>query len=235
MIKTIFAPDVLSQAKLGKTVKDALKAKQEEITSLRKDLNAVKREVEKLTRKETQAQKIIDEHTTLQHRCQELEANIERLSQFTENDVTQLRQQLETLKQRLPQHGKEVEQYETQIEQTGEQLLLLTDETLTHLSEKAKNALQRADAREKELHVTVRQIQEAMERYQEIGEQLSERKNVLTLYSNADREIAKMLPNARDVKEVLDEVERMLHGADQALKEAMKANSEARKLSELGY
>ena len=235
LIDTIFAPDVVSRAKLGQTVQDALHAKQHDIVSLRKELNAVKKDVETLTEKEEQAQKMADEHTTLQHRCRELETNIERLSHFSEEDVAQLRRQVEILEQHLPPQGKDVEQYEKQLEQTGEEFLLLTDTILSHLSKQAKNTLRRVKTREEKLRATAQKIQKAMERYQEIDEQLTERKNILKLYLSADREVVRVLPNARQLEDVLDEVERLLKGADQALKEAMAANEKARKLSELGY
>lgn len=235
LLNAVFAPNVLSKAKLGKTVKDALQEKQEEIKSLRKDLSTVKREVKKLTQREEQAQKIVDDHTELQQHYQELEADIERLSQFTEGDVAQLRKQFEALQQRIPPQGQEIEQFEQQIQQSGEQFLLLTDTLLSQLSEKAKNAMQRADARKNELQETVKQIQDAQERYQAAEEQLTERKKILELYQNADREIAGALPNAEAANDLLDEVERLLHSTDQILKDVMEANSKARKLSEIGY
>ena len=52
VIAAIFAPETLSRAKLGKIVKEALQAKRDDIASRRKDLNAVKQELKKLTRRE---------------------------------------------------------------------------------------------------------------------------------------------------------------------------------------
>ncbi len=239
LLDTIFDPEILSFAKLGKTLKEELQKKREQIAETLKQHNTLEAELEQLAKEEAALQKRLEEVKNLDQKKATLEADVERLTKLTAH-LDELRQQVAIVEQQMPPESVEVESLERQIREKSKQFLTLAEPAQEILNKEARTALRRASKSDKKLKETAKALHEHQERYRHAEELLKERTPVLDLYLKADRDIAEALSGSsftdiKAVDEALDTAENLLKQADLGLKAAIQANSDAKKLSELSY
>lgn len=234
---------LVEQAMPGQSLRNALKIEQESISRREAETKALQSDLTRLEQLELANRSMMAEFEELKARQDEL-AHIEK---FDPSLVDSLRKQVEEIESSKP-WLRDVQQLTAKLKKGipllsrafSEALLVMKEEDRRELGQ-ARSALEAAQAeaaRHKEMLMQAeRDVQAAraelstmQERYQNIQNELTQRRAVLDQYIQADREIAAAISSSStlDAQQALDTIEAQLHSVDEALQRAIEANTKAR-------
>lgn len=235
------------QLKQIDTLHKQIQTLQQEISELQprvlsvKQQAALQKEIGKLQSRQKQIEKQLAERVEVEQRRDELQANLERLSELA-IDLPPLREQVKTLEQLLGSPGLEAESLEQRLAQHTPPLVILADATLAKLQQDVGQALkqlreqeQAAQARILELRGTEEAIHEALERYRQMEPGLSQRLAILQKYQAADTLVSQPFQKEQGLDTLLDTVTALLAQADITLQAVIENNEAAQRLEPLYF
>lgn len=224
-------PQVVARARPGNTLQQKLEDGQKTLVQTQVALQRIQAELEPLLSDEKSMRAQAAEISALQTQLNEL-----RHLQSLAGHAAELREQLDELERHLPPESMEAGQLEKTLSQTGEKLILLQETALANLRERIRQTLEKAASLEAEIRQAVLDLRSARDRYRLADEALTpDHRETLRLYQAADQAVARALPGAHRLEEVVQDVERKLGEADLALKNALEANEKEKTLQPLPY
>lgn len=219
-------PELLDQAVAGERLRQAIQGGEAAVVRGAEEIEQLRETLAPLSQQEEALRAQAAERDALMHR----RAELERFVKLAEG-VAELRQQVAELDKYLSLASPDIEQLEGQVEQKANRLVVVSEGTLANLGRSARNALELAESKERERREAEVQLRSAIERYRQANTELHKLNETLRPYSEADRAVARAIPGAHSANEILDEVERLLQQADQALQQALKANGKPSSLA----
>lgn len=223
-------PGLLQRVVAGERLKDAVQDHQSALEAGARELEQLHEALLSLSQREGQLRAQATEREALATR----RAELEHLARLAEG-VEELRRQVEALETHLPPAGREVEVLERHIEARAQRLIVLSERTLAHVGRSVRAALELAEQKERERYEVGAQLRSATERYKQAEIELATLREPLRLYLEADRVVAQALPGAQTARGILDEAERLLQQADQALQQVLAAHAKAQRLDRLSF
>lgn len=181
---------------------------------------------------------IESKHGVAKERYEEISEREEALSNLAER-TSELTLQIERIEERLTPKGLKAEATESLLETRASELLTLSQEALVLIRSQVKHALLQASKTEQKLFEEDSRLREIQSKHQNANALLAERLEALRYYYKSNRAIASNPAIARhcspnsDHAQILDAIELMLQGVDDALRIAIEANENFSKLPEL--
>ena len=214
----------------GPRLREALHEGDAAIAQCAHDLAQLYEACAPLLQQEKILQQQVTDYESLQHRYEELS----RLAALT-GQKEELSAQVTALAQRLACTDQDVAAWEQAIEEKAQSLITLSTATLAHLQPRVRQALEEAERLQQSCCKARQQLHEAQQEAHQADANWQKLTSELRPHLEANQAVASALPQNTAPHTLLDEAERLLRQADDALRDALKTQADTQRLVKVPF